>query len=140
MSDEQLRGVGLSGSKVLSLRDLAQKTEDGTIPTLGELRKTSDETIVKRLSEVRGIGRWSAEMLLMFCLGRPDVLPVDDFGVRKGFAIAFERGDLPSPKELAAYGERWRPYRTAASWYLWRVVERATSRNVIPVGAGEEKA
>jgi O-6-methylguanine DNA methyltransferase len=140
MSDEKLRGVGLSGSKVLSLRDLAQKAEDGTIPTLGEMRNMPDETIVKRLSEVRGIGRWSAEMLLMFCLGRPDVLPVDDFGVRKGFAIAFERGELPSPKELAVYGERWTPYRTAASWYLWRVVEGATSRNVIPVGAGEEKA
>ena len=138
MSDEKLRGVGLSGSKVLSLRDLAQKAEDGTIPTLGEMRNMPDETIVKRLSEVRGIGRWSAEMLLMFCLGRPDVLPVDDFGVRKGFAIAFERGEMPSPKELAAFGERWKPYRTAASWYLWRVVERATARKAMPLGAGEE--
>ena len=139
ISDEKLRGVGLSGSKVLSLRDLAQKAEDGTIPTLAEIRNMPDEMIVKRLSEVRGIGRWSAEMLLMFCLGRPDVLPVDDFGVRKGFAIAFERGEMPSPKELAAYGVRWHPYRTVASWYLWRVVERATERKAIPLGRAEEK-
>ena len=97
-----------------------------------------DEMIVKRLSEVRGIGRWSAEMLLMFCLGRPDVLPVDDFGVRKGFAIAFETDEMPSPKELAAFGERWKPYRTAASWYLWRVVERATARKAMPLEPAEE--
>ena len=139
-SDEQLRGAGLSRTKLLSLRDLAQRASDGRLPTIVEIRGMRDETIIERLSEVRGIGRWTAEMLLMFLLGRPDVLPVDDYGVRKGFAIAFEKGESPSPKELAAYGERWRPYRTVASWYLWRVVERATSRSVIPVGAGEEKA
>jgi 3-methyladenine DNA glycosylase/8-oxoguanine DNA glycosylase len=99
-----------------------------------------DETIIERLSEVRGIGRWSAEMLLMFCLGRPDVLPVGDYGVRKGFTIAFNRSDMPSPKELAAYGDRWKPYRTVASWYLWRVVERATARKMTPMGPAEEKA
>jgi len=136
--DEKLRGAGLSGSKVLSLRDLAQKAEDGVIPTLGEIQNMADETIIERLSEVRGIGRWSAEMLLMFRLGRPDVLPVDDFGVRKGFAIAFNKGELPSPKELAAYGARWQPYRTVASWYLWRVAERASARKVMPMGPAEE--
>jgi len=136
--DEKLRGAGLSGSKVLSLRDLAQKAEDGVIPTLGAIQNMADETIIERLSEVRGIGRWSAEMLLMFRLGRPDVLPVDDYGVRKGFAITFEKSELPSPKELAAYGARWQPYRTAASWYLWRVVERASARKVIPMGPAEE--
>jgi len=136
--DEKLRGAGLSGSKVLSLRDLAQKAEDGVIPTLGEIQNMADETIIERLSEVRGIGRWSAEMLLMFRLGRPDVLPVDDFGVRKGFAIAFNKGELPSPKELAAYGARWQPYRTVASWYLWRVAERASTRKVMPMGPAEE--
>jgi len=136
--DEKLRGAGLSGSKVLSLRDLAQKAEDGVIPTLGEIKNMPDETIIERLSEVRGIGRWSAEMLLMFRLGRPDVLPVDDFGVRKGFAIAFNKGELPSRKELAAYGARWQPYRTVASWYLWRVVERASARKVMPMGPTEE--
>ena len=97
------------------------------------------ETIIERLSEVRGIGRWTAEMLLMFRLGRPDVLPVDDYGIRKGFAIAFEKDELPSPKELAAYGARWQPYRTVASWYLWRVVERATARKVEPLAGAEEE-
>jgi len=138
ISDEKLRGAGLSRSKLLSLRDLAQKVEDGVIPTLGEIKNMADEAIIERLSEVRGIGRWSAEMLLMFRLGRPDVLPVDDYGVRKGFAIAYGKSELPSPKELAAYGARWQPYRTVASWYLWRVVERAASRKVMPMGPGEE--
>jgi 3-methyladenine DNA glycosylase/8-oxoguanine DNA glycosylase len=95
-----------------------------------------DETIIERLSAVRGIGRWTAEMLLIFRLGRPDVLPVDDYGVRQGFAIAYER-ELPSPKELAAYGDRWKPYRTVASWYLWRVVERAKAWQVMPLAAAE---
>ena len=139
ISEEELRGAGLSRSKLLSLRDLAQKAEGGAIPTLNEVRGMSDETIIERLSKVRGVGRWTAEMLLMFRLGRPDVLPIDDFGVRKGFAIAFERGELPSPKELAAYGARWQPYRTAASWYLWRVVERATARKVEPLAGAEEE-
>ncbi len=138
LPDEQLRGAGLSGSKLLSLRDLARKVEDGRIPTLEEIRSMADEAIVERLSEVRGIGRWTAEMLLMFRLGRPDVLPVDDYGVRKGFGIAYDR-EPPSPKELAAHGLRWKPYRTAASWYLWRVVERATARNTMPLGPAEEE-
>jgi len=131
-SDEELRGAGLSRSKMLSLRDLARRAADGEIPTPSEIHHMVDEAIIERLTQIRGIGRWTAEMLLIFHLGRPDVLPVDDYGVRKGFAIAYDR-DLPSPKELAAYGERWKPYRTVASWYLWRVVERATARNVMPV-------
>jgi methylated-DNA-[protein]-cysteine S-methyltransferase len=138
LPDERLRGVGLSAAKLLSLRDLAQKAEDGTIPTLAEIHDLPDEAIIERLSKVRGIGRWSAEMLLMFRLGRPDVLPVDDYGVRKGFGIAYDR-EMPSPKELAAFGERWRPYRTAASWYLWRVVERATARKAMPLAPAEEE-
>jgi O-6-methylguanine DNA methyltransferase len=137
-SEEKLRGAGLSRSKVLSLRDLAQKTEDGGIPTLSEIQGMADESIVERLSEVRGIGRWTAEMLLIFRLGRPDVLPVDDYGVRRGFAIAYDR-EMPSPKELAAYGSRWKPYRTVASWYLWRVAERAAARKVVPLGPAEEE-
>lgn len=137
LPDEGLRGVGLSGSKLLSLRDLAQKAEDGAIPTLAEIRDLPDEVIIERLSKVRGIGRWTAEMLLMFRLGRPDVLPVDDYGVRKGFGIAYGR-ELPSPKELADFGERWKPYRTVASWYLWRVVERETARKAIPLEPAEE--
>ncbi len=137
LPDERLRGVGLSGSKLLSLRDLAQKVEDGAIPTLAEIRDLPDEAIIERLSKVRGIGRWTAEMLLMFRLGRPDVLPVDDYGVRKGFGIAYDRA-MPSPKELAAFGERWKPYRTVASWYLWRMVERETARKAIPLEPVEE--
>jgi O-6-methylguanine DNA methyltransferase len=139
ISEEKLRGAGLSRSKLLSLRDLAQKAEDGEIPTFDEVQRMTDETIVEQLSRVRGIGRWTAEMLLIFRLGRPDVLPVDDYGVRKGFAIAFDRNELPSPKELAAHGARWQPYRTVASWYLWRVAERAAARKVVPLGPAEEE-
>jgi O-6-methylguanine DNA methyltransferase len=139
ISEEKLRGAGLSRSKLLSLRDLAQKAEDGTIPTPAEIQGMADETVIERLCEVRGIGRWTAEMLLMFRLGRPDVLPVDDYGVRKGFAIAYAKQDLPKPKELAIYGDRWKPYRTAASWYLWRVAERAAARKVMPLGPAEEE-
>jgi methylated-DNA-[protein]-cysteine S-methyltransferase len=123
VSDEKLRGAGLSGSKLLSLRDLARKTASGEIPTLAEVQRMDDEAIVERLTAVRGIGRWTAEMLLIFRLGRPDVLPVDDYGIRKGFAVAFKKRELPAPKELEKRGERWKPYRTVASWYLWRAVE-----------------
>jgi methylated-DNA-[protein]-cysteine S-methyltransferase len=125
VSDEKLRAAGLSRAKMLALRDLARRTVDGEIPALDEVHRMDDEAIVERLTQVRGIGRWTAEMLLIFRLGRADVLPVDDYGVRKGFALTFRRRELPTPKELARRGERWRPYRTAASWYLWRAVERA---------------
>jgi DNA-3-methyladenine glycosylase II len=121
--DESLRGAGLSGAKLAALKDLAAKTVDGTVPTLARLRRMSDEEIVERLTRVRGIGRWTVEMLLMFRLGRPDVLPVGDFAVRKGFALAYGLKESPKPKELAEYGERWRPYRSVASWYMWRAVE-----------------
>jgi O-6-methylguanine DNA methyltransferase len=124
-SDEALRGAGLSRSKLLALRDLAEKAHGRAIPTFEEARALPDDEIVERLTSVRGIGRWTAEMFLMFHLGRPDVLPVDDYGVRKGFAVAFRKRALPKPKDLLAYGERWRPYRTAASWYLWRAADGA---------------
>jgi 3-methyladenine DNA glycosylase/8-oxoguanine DNA glycosylase len=117
-SDDDLRAAGLSRQKLLALRDLARRTTDGEIPTLDDVRLLDDDEIIKRLTHVRGIGRWTVEMLLIFRLGRPDVLPVDDYGVRKGFAVAFGRPEMPTPKELAAYGERWAPYRTVASWYL----------------------
>lgn len=122
-ADEELLAVGLSRAKLLSLRDLAERTKRKEIPTLEELGALDDEEIIERLTIVRGVGRWTVEMLLMFRLGRPDVLPVGDYGVRKGFARAFGLAELPSPKELEAHGERWRPYRTAASWYLWRALE-----------------
>ena len=121
--DEELRGAGLSAAKLAALRDLAAKTLDGTVPTLARLRRMGDEEIVERLTAVRGIGRWTVEMLLMFRLGRPDVLPVGDFAVRKGFALAYGLEASPKPKELEQYGERWRPFRSVASWYMWRAAE-----------------
>lgn len=121
--EEEMRGAGLSAAKLSALRDLAAKTIDGTVPTLARMRRMTDEEIVERLTQVRGIGRWTVEMLLMFRLGRPDVLPVGDFAVRKGFAVAYGLKESPKPKELTEYGERWRPYRSVASWYMWRAVE-----------------
>jgi methylated-DNA-[protein]-cysteine S-methyltransferase len=124
VSDAQLREAGLSRAKVLALRDLARRSLAGELPTLAQARHMDDDAIVERLTAVRGIGRWTAEMLLIFRLGRPDVLPVDDFGVRKGFAIVYRKRELPTPKALAAHGARWAPFRTAASWYLWRALEQ----------------
>ena len=121
--DEQLRAAGLSRNKLLAIKDLAQKTLDGVVPTLPKLRKLTDDEIVERLVQVRGIGRWSVEMLLIFRLGRPDVLPVTDLGVRRGYQFTYGLDELPSLEELRVYGERWRPYRSVASWYLWRAVE-----------------
>jgi len=121
--EEEMRGAGLSAAKLAALRDLAAKTLDGTVPTLARMRRMTDEEIVERLTQVRGIGRWTVEMLLMFRLGRPDVLPVGDFAVRKGFAVAYGLKESPKPKALEEYGERWRPYRSVASWYMWRAVE-----------------
>ncbi len=120
VSDEKLRGAGLSRQKLLSLRDLARRAAAGALPTLAEVQAMDDDAIVERLTEVRGIGRWTVEMLLIFRLGRPDVLPIDDYGIRKGFAAAFRKRKVPDPKSLAKHGARWKPYRTVASWYLWR--------------------
>ena len=131
-SDEPLRAAGLSGNKIKAFRDLAARTLDGTVPTHAAIRKMTDEAIVERLTEVRGIGPWTVEMLLIFRLGRPDVLPVTDYGVRKGFALTFQRvpktrplasEDLPKPEAVLRRGERWSPYRSVASWYLWRACD-----------------
>lgn len=122
-SDELLRSAGLSRNKMLAIRDLAAKTLDGTVPTVRQAQRMGDDELVERLTTVRGIGRWTVEMLLIFRLGRPDVFPVDDYGVRKGFAKVRQLADLPKPKELMPLGERWRPYRSVASWYLWRAAE-----------------
>ncbi|HKA24667.1 MAG TPA: DNA-3-methyladenine glycosylase 2 family protein [Candidatus Eisenbacteria bacterium] len=120
----KLRKAGLSRAKTAALKDLAAKTLDGTVPGMARLRRMPDDEIVERLTSIRGIGRWTVEMLLIFRLGRPDVLPTTDYGVRKGFARAFgTNGSLPTPKQVAERGERWRPYRTMASWYLWRALE-----------------
>ena len=125
MNEQAIRSAGFSRAKVAALRDLAAKTLDGTVPTGGVIRTLDDEAIIERLTTVRGVGRWTVEMLLIFQLGRPDVLPVDDFGVRNGFRIAYSRRSMPMPKEVRRYGERWKPYRTAAAWYLWRAADRA---------------
>lgn len=122
-TDERLRSAGLSQAKTAALRDLADKTLNGSVPTLARLRRMDDEQIIEQLTQVRGIGRWTVEMLLMFRLGRPDVLPVGDYAVRKGFSLAYGMKELPKPKELTEYGERWRPYRSVASWYMWRALE-----------------
>jgi 3-methyladenine DNA glycosylase/8-oxoguanine DNA glycosylase len=122
-TDDALRGVGLSRGKALAIRDLATRTLEGSVPSVRDLHAMSDDAIVEKLVQVRGIGRWTAEMLLIFRLGRPDVLPVHDYGVRHGFKIAYRKRSLPTPKELGKHGEKWRPFRTAASWYLWRAVD-----------------
>jgi len=129
VSDERLRGAGLSNAKLLALRDLARRSVTGSIPTLAEVQQLDDEAVIKKLTEVRGIGRWTVEMLLMFRLGRPDVLPVDDYGVRQGFALAYRKRKQPTPKALAKYGARWAPYRTVASWYLWRAIDLSRRRD-----------
>ena len=124
-SIDRLRSAGLSRGKAVAIQDLALRALDGTIPTRAKTEKLSDDELVERLTEVRGVGRWTVEMFLIFTLGRPDVLPVDDYGVKKGFARTFGRRILPKPKELADHGERWRPFRTVASWYLWRASDGA---------------
>ncbi len=123
VSNQALREAGLSGAKAAAMKDLAQKTIDGVVPTLEAAGQLSDEELVERLISVRGIGAWTVEMFLIFRLGRPDVLPVHDYGVQKGFALTYGKKEIPKPRELAAFGERWRPYRTVASWYMWRAVE-----------------
>jgi methylated-DNA-[protein]-cysteine S-methyltransferase len=128
-SDAKLRGVGLSQSKLLSLKDLARRDAAGDIPDLAAINQMDDEAIIEQLSQVRGIGRWTVEMLLIFRLGRPDVLPLDDFGVRKGFGFAFKKNrGMPTKDEMEKRGGRWQPYRTVASWYLWRAADLATQR------------
>ena len=122
-TEERLRSAGLSRAKMLAIRDLAVRTLDGTVPTVKEAHRMSDEELIERLDRVRGVGRWTVEMLLIFRLGRPDVLAVDDYGIRKGFAKMHKLAQMPKPKDLLAYGERWRPFRSVACWYMWRVAE-----------------
>jgi DNA-3-methyladenine glycosylase II len=136
--EELLRGAGLSAAKALAVRDLAAKTLNGTVPTLTQIRRLPDEEIVERLTEVRGIGPWTVEMLLIFRLGRPDILPTTDYGVRRGYALTFgkklRKGEVltpamfPKPAEMLARGERWRPWRSVASWYLWRACDLADAK------------
>lgn len=131
-SPERLRGAGLSGAKMAAFKDLAAKTIDGTVPTLKQLARMSDDRIIDRLTVIRGIGRWTVEMMLIFRLGRPDVLAVNDYGLRKGYSITFGTPQLPTLKEFHNHGERWRPFRTVASWYLWRANEISGKRLDVP--------
>lgn len=130
VTDEQLRGAGFSRAKTAALRDLAEKTLSGVVPGRKAIAAMSDEEIIARLTQVRGVGKWTVEMLLIFTLGRPDVWPVDDFGVRTGWKLAYGQQEMPSPKELQAFGEIFRPHRSVAAWYLWR----ATDVNRSPEG------
>jgi DNA-3-methyladenine glycosylase II len=139
--DEILRAAGVSGNKIKAMKDLAARTIDGTVPSHAAINKMSDADIVERLTEVRGIGPWTVEMLLIFRMGRPDVLPVTDYGVRKGFALTFqcvpksrpiEAADLPAPDVVFKRGQRWAPFRSVASWYLWRACD--LNKNTPPAG------
>lgn len=121
--DEHLRGAGLSRAKTASIKDIAAKTLEGVVPTARVIAKMDDAEIIARLTVVRGVGPWTVEMLLMFTLGRPDILPVTDYGVRKGFALTYGLQELPAPRDLLEHGDKWRPHRTTAAWYLWRAVD-----------------
>jgi DNA-3-methyladenine glycosylase II len=125
---ELLRGAGLSNAKMLAVKDLSARAIAREIPTAARLARMADDAIVETLTQVRGIGPWTVEMLLLFGLGRPDVLPATDFGVRKGFAVTYRKRDLPEPKALLQHGERWRPFRSVASWYLWRAADEAAAK------------
>jgi len=128
----RMRRAGFSRGKIRAIKHIARKARAGLVPTRRACHRLSDEVIIERLTELHGVGQWTVEMLLLFTLGRPDVLPVDDFGVREGFKVAYGRRKQPTPKQLLRYGERWRPYRSVAAWYLWRAVERAQKRQVRP--------
>lgn len=123
VQDEQLRACGVSGNKTLALRDLAARAALGEIPGAAKFSSLSNDEIIEKLVAVRGIGRWTVEMMLMFRLGRPDVLPVDDLGVRKGAQILDKLEAVPTPKELILRGEKWAPYRTLAAMYCWRIAD-----------------
>lgn len=139
--NDQLRGAGLSHNKALALRDLAAKTLDGTVPTLAKIKRMSDEEIIEHLTQVRGIGKWTVEMMLIFRLGRPDVLPYDDYGVRKGFALTYLGlkptdkvipKELPKPDVMIKRAKKWQPYRSIASWYMWRACDLAAGKITQP--------
>ena len=139
-SDEALRATGFSFAKIRALRDLAEKVIAGVVPAATELHALDNDTIVERITQVRGIGRWTVEMMLMFQLGRPDILPVDDFGVCNGFRLAYGLKGMPRPRALAEFGERWAPHRSVAAWYLWRAVDLAREKKLPRVGRAPKVA
>lgn len=133
ISGRKLRGTGFSWAKVASIKDIAKKTLDGVVPSRRTLLGMGDGEIVERLTSVRGVGPWTVEMLLIFNLGRQDIWPVTDYGVRRGLSLLYRLEEIPSPRQAMDYGERWRPYRSAAAWYLWRVCEQAPRQDPKPV-------
>ena len=122
----RITGVGFSRAKAGYVKEIARMALEGVVPDKGQIKRMSDDEIIDRLTQIKGVGRWTVEMLLIFSLGRPDVLPADDFGVRTGFSIVYKKPKLPEPKQILKFGERWKPYRSIASWYLWRAVDLAT--------------
>ncbi|HEY3901029.1 MAG TPA: DNA-3-methyladenine glycosylase 2 family protein [Chthoniobacter sp.] len=130
VSDDALRGAGFSWAKIKALRDIAAKSLDGTIPSLRAISAMADAEIIERLVQVRGVGRWTVEMLLIR-MGRPDVFPADDFGIRDGFRVAHGLSELPKPKDILAHAERWRPHGTMAAWYLWQAANAAKEKRPI---------
>ncbi len=126
--DDELRAAGLSGNKVLAIKDIARHASQGLVPDRKTAKKMTDEDLIEQLVRIRGVGRWTVEMLLISTLGRPDILPVDDYGVRMGYKIVAGLIDLPKPRELQRIGEAWAPYRTTAAWYLWRAVDLAKAK------------
>jgi DNA-3-methyladenine glycosylase II len=136
LDESSLRAAGLSRQKIAAVKDLAAKTLDGTVPPLDKIRRMSEQEIIERLTVVRGIGEWSVHMFLMFRLGRPDVLPIHDYGLRKGFQRVYGHKEVPAPQVVLEYGERWRPYRSIASWYLWRAAEEKRAK---PAGVAKRR-
>ncbi len=139
-SEAKLRGAGLSTNKLLSIRDLARKAVDGQIPTLVEANGMDDEELIEKLTQVRGIGRWTVEMLLFSRLGRPDIFPIDDYGIRAGYAALYRKRKMPTPKDLIKPGEKWKPYRSVASWYLWRAADLAKVKTTVENPTRKTKA
>ncbi len=123
--EHQLRACGFSGSKIAAIRDICTRTMDGTVPSRRAAARLTDEALVERLVTIRGVGRWTVEMLLIWTLGRPDILPVDDFGVREGYRVLHGLQAQPKPRALAEFGAEWSPWRSTASWYLWRAADLA---------------
>lgn len=128
VTDEQMRACGFSFAKIRAIRDISEKTINGAVPTNRAIVKLTDEEIIERLITVRGVGRWTVEMLLIFQLGRENVLPVDDFGVRMGFQVAYNKRSMPKPKALRNFGKRWHPHATTAAWYLWRAADESKKK------------
>ncbi|MGG5890730.1 DNA-3-methyladenine glycosylase family protein [Falsiroseomonas sp. HC035] len=137
---EAMRGCGLSGNKVAAIRDIAEKAVGGLVPTTEVAARLSDEALIERLVAIRGVGRWTVEMFLIFTLGRPDVLPVDDFGVREGWRVSAGLEAQPKPKDLAVIGEAWAPWRSVAAWYLWRAADAAKLKPKVPKAASPRSA